>query len=160
MSNPFTKGDKVVRREAFRHASFAGEDGTRVYTVAGTRDSGAPGFADLLLKEHPARAGDYTGGWDSSKFRAAIAGQDYPLSVTRAVGPLEYAPNIGHHPDGSGVQQHSAGPLYPCVIAMRDGKLGGKYDYGVMSPRNSEPLWLSNHEAAVELALIIKKDLK
>jgi hypothetical protein len=93
--------------------------------------------------------------WSAGDLRVAIAGQDYMISN----GPLEYNPNTGHLPDGSGVQKHSAGPLYPCVIAMRDGRLGGKYDYGVLSPRNQEPLWLSNHEAAVQLAVIIKEDL-
>lgn len=28
--------------------------------------------------------------------------------------------NLGHHPDGSGIQSHSAGELYPYVIAVRE----------------------------------------
>lgn len=33
----------------------------------------------------------------------------------------------GHHPDGSGVQQHSAGPLYPYVIFAQETPEGLKY---------------------------------
>lgn len=67
----------------------------------------------------------------------------------------------GHLPDGSSVQKHSAGPLYPCVLIFRDARLGReKYDVGVVTPRNQEPLWFSTFDAAVEVAQAIKKDLK
>lgn len=94
--------------------------------------------------------------YDADKFRAAIAGRDYQALPPVSAGVSHYA---GHLPDGSSVQKHSAGPLYPCVLVLRDGTLGGKYDHGVISPRNQEPLWFSNHEAAVSVAEILKKDL-
>ena len=147
MSNPFKVGDKVVLTQ---YEQKAGEPGvfeiTKVYGMFVDIDRPVRTVCDEDLDQYK---------YHADHFRAAIAGQDYPINN----GPLEYNPNTGHLPDGSGVQKHSAGPLYPCVIAMRDGRLGGKYDYGVLSPRNQEPLWLSNHEAAVQLALIIKEDL-
>lgn len=160
MSNPFKVGDKVVEK------MWAGNSlhGIGVATVVALE-----GFHVVVDKPstHPEFKGKAR--WHYTNLRAAIAGQDYPLPDRMDLddspltdfnnGPLGYAPNTGHLPDGSGVQKHGAVPLYPVVIAMRDGKLGGKYDYGVLSPRNQEPLWLSNHDAAVQLAVIIKKDL-
>jgi hypothetical protein len=70
-------------------------------------------------------------------------------------------PNSGHLPDGSSVQKHSAGPLYPCVLILRDKRLHGpgKYDVGVLSPRNQDPLWCSSFDAATLVAAAIKADL-
>lgn len=33
----------------------------------------------------------------------------------------------GHHPDGSSIQNHSAGPLYPFAIQVRDNPAGGYF---------------------------------
>ena len=69
--------------------------------------------------------------------------------------------NIGHLADGSGVQKHSAGPIYPCVIVLRDKRLKGTglFDYGLTSPRNHAPVWFSTLEAAHAVADIINKDI-
>ena len=69
--------------------------------------------------------------------------------------------NSGHLPDGSGVQKHSAGPIYPCVIVLRDKRLKGNglFDYGLTSPRNHVPIWFSTLEAAHTVADIINKDI-
>lgn len=143
--NPFRVGDKVVEN---MHRTR-----TDIHKI---------GVATVVLLEgrdfvHVDRGSqnEYHRGntrWHVENLRAAIAGIDYPVHQPET--------NSGHLPDGSSVQKHSAGPLYPCVLVIRDGKLGGAYDYGVISPRNQEPLWLSNPEAATAVANIIKKDLK
>lgn len=33
----------------------------------------------------------------------------------------------GHHQDGSGVQKHSAGQLYPYVVGVRERQLDGRF---------------------------------
>lgn len=33
----------------------------------------------------------------------------------------------GHHKDGSGIQRHSAGPLYPYVIGVRERQIDGAF---------------------------------
>lgn len=33
----------------------------------------------------------------------------------------------GHHSDGGGIQNHSAGPLYPYVIGVRERQVGGEF---------------------------------
>lgn len=143
MRNPFKVGDKVVRLPEWRRTALWVCDG-EVHTVE---------EADYYRDGSPRiRLQGVDSAWDAARFRAAIAGRDYPVCIQPEA-------NSGHLSDGSSVQKHSAGPLYPCVIAMRDGILGGKYDYGVISPRNQEPLWLSTHETAVSVAETIKKDL-
>lgn len=156
MANPFKVGDKVVRRPEWATSSGLWVDGDKVLTVTSANYYGTG--------EPSVRLDGVVGTWDAARFRAAIAGQDYPAPLPvfpaeRANGAADQAHYAGHLPDGSSVQKHSAGPLYPCVLVLRDGTLGGKYDHGVISPRNQEPLWFSNHEAAVFVAEIIKKDL-
>ena len=136
MSNPFKVGDKV--RTNLRTNLSAYPD---VYTVLAVR----PG--EVKLDD-----GSRSPWWFHGNVRAAIKGVDYDTHP-------EIQANTGHLPDGSSVQKHSAGPLYPCVLVMRDGLLGQKYDVGVISPRNQEPLWFSTHDAAVAVAELIKKDL-
>lgn len=148
-SHPFKRGDKVVRLAEHYNADWT--LGNTVCTVLSTAFYYYSGEPSVFLYEDGG-----TRSYDADRFRAAIAGQDYPALPPVSAGVAHYA---GHLPDGSSVQKHSAGPLYPCVIAMRDGILGGKYDYGVISPRNQEPLWLSTHEAAMLVAETIKKDL-
>lgn len=159
MSNPFKKGDKVVRKE---HSLFAGdwEGDTGVFTVCKVN----PSMLTLCELDE-----DFTYG--CHHFRAAIAGQDYPLPVDGLDAFI--AANSGHLSDGSSVQKHSAGPLYPCVLTFRDARLNGrvwnedlkahvkaKYDVGIISPRNSEPLWFSTFDRAVSVAATIKEDLQ
>lgn len=158
MNNPFKVGDKVVRTQ-YRHDGICVGEVREVVRVDGPRKVALAGG---------------TKGWlhDVDNLRAAIAGQDYPAPSKVGNGPLEYAPNSGHLSDGSSVQKHSAGALYPCVLVWRDAKLGGmvyddfgalvpaKYDVGVISPRNPEPLWFSNFDRAVSVAATIKEDLK
>jgi hypothetical protein len=45
---------------------------------------------------------------------------------------------------------------------LRDKRLHGegKYDVGVISPRNPEPIWCSSTDAAVAVAVAIKADLQ
>lgn len=146
MSNPFKVGDKVVRMN-YDH------DNVRVGQVATV--------ARITGKGCVLEGASYGYTHQHYNLRAAIAGQDYPAPPKVDNGPLEYAPNTGHLPDGSSVQKHSAGALYPCVLVWRDAKLdGGKYDVGVISPRNPEPLWFSTFDRAVSVAATIKEDLQ
>lgn len=178
MSNPFKVGDKVVRLRS-DHGNF---------TVGQVGEI-------ARLTPHGARCvllGDLAGfAHDPANLRAAIAGQDYPLPLpdpdvrtdddrdgqgSPAYSPAlveQIAANSGHLSDGSSVQKHSAGALYPCVLTFRDAKLNGKvwnedlkahvrakYDVGVISPRNPEPLWFSTFDRAVSVAATIKEDLQ
>lgn len=140
MSNPFKAGDKVVLKEGEDLDEWTIYRGT-VYTVESVPD-----------EYHVAIKGAM---WYHNRFRAAIAGQDY------YAGSPQVQPS-GHLPDGSSVQVHSAGPLYPVVLVWRDKKLpgAGKYDVGLLSPRNSEPIWMTSLEAAVEVASLIKENIK
>ena len=142
MSHPFKKGDRVV--------PAPGEDLVRYGIPAG--------WVATVEAMRTARHGTHfitvrNNSGDLKEFYA-----------DRFVAYIEQPPeaNSGHLPDGSSVQKHSAGPIYPCVIQLRDKRLGagGLFDYGVLSPRNSEPVWLSNLEAAHALALVIKGDIK
>ena len=57
----------------------------------------------------------------------------------------------GHMNDGSSVQRHSAGPLYPCVIYAQ--QIGpGVLWYGVISPEIPEGVLCGCHDAAVQYA--------
>jgi hypothetical protein len=124
MSNPFKMGDKVV---CVRHELTDLVHG-KVYTLAGA------GYGDVTLYDD---AGDFRRR-PVGDFRAAIAGQDYPIEPS------------GHHPDGGGIQSHSAGGLYPVVICWRDAKTSDrKYDAGVILPGH-DPIWFKSYDAAVE----------
>lgn len=59
----------------------------------------------------------------------------------------------GHMNDGSSVQKHSAGGLYPYIIYAK--QCGNKLRYGVMKPNGDEVL-LSTYEGAHEFALTLK----
>jgi hypothetical protein len=160
MSNPFKVGDKVVRKDSWCFGTFTGHE-TTVFTVH-TAFAERRGFNDLVLVDGPRATGGYTGPWDSSKFRAAIAGQDYPVP-TAETGSASTAVYQGHLPDGSSVQAHSAGGLYPVVLVYRD-KVGGpdangKYDVGVISPKNQDPIWFKSSDAAIAVAEAIKANL-
>lgn len=144
MSNPFKKGDKVVARDL--HDGLHGPTGY-VFTVGSVRNE------SLVVLDTP-HSGPTP--WHIDNLRAAIAGQDYDVPVTEV-----NQTNTGHLPDGSSVQKHSAGPIYPCVITLRDARLKGTtlFDYGLTSPRNRDHIWFSTLEAAHAVADIIKKDI-
>jgi hypothetical protein len=147
MSNPFKVGDKVTARNHIdgTHAKIGA-----VFTVVRVYGDLVDLQDDLCFYR---RAGPSK--WHCDHLRAAIAGQDY-----EAPTPQPEA-NSGHLSDGSSVQKHSAGPIYPCVITLRDKRLKGTglFDYGLTSPRNPEPLWFSTLEAAHGVADIINKDI-
>lgn len=64
----------------------------------------------------------------------------------------------GHVADGSSIQKHSAGGLYPYVLVVRDAKLGeGSYDWGVMGPDIKDVAWYGRHSHAVEMASHFKR---
>lgn len=158
-NNPFKAGDKVVRKTSWCFGAFTGHEAT-VFTVHAAMK--VMGCNDLLLVDGPQAASGYAGPWDSSKFRAAIAGQDYPVPAPET-GPASTAVYRGHLPDGSSVQAHSAGGLYPVVLVYRDKASGpnadGKYDVGVISPKNQGPIWFKSSDAAIAVAEAIKANL-
>lgn len=171
MNNPFKVGDKVVRLN-YAHGNFKVGGVGEVISVRSD-------FRVALWGDEPQFAHRI------ENLRAAIAGQDYAVPSTAPMLPAPdvrtdwdwdgegspaYSPalveqivaNAGHMPDGSSVQKHSAGLLYPCVLILRDKRLHGegKYDVGIISPRNPEPIWCSSTDAAVAVAVAIKADLQ
>jgi len=59
----------------------------------------------------------------------------------------------GHLSDGSSIQRHSAGALYPYVIAARQS--GSKLEYGVVTP-GGQYIWTGTYDSAVEKAFALK----
>lgn len=55
----------------------------------------------------------------------------------------------GHHADGSSVQKHSAGPLYPYVIFAK--QAGQVMHWGVLEPSGEESIFKS-YTGAVQFA--------
>ncbi len=82
----------------------------------------------------------------------------WPTDVVRT----DPEPMSGHLSDGSSVQKHSAGGLYPVVVWHRDKVLPGKgkYDVGITWPDQPEPVWLRDYDTAVSVAEAIKENLK
>lgn len=173
MNNPFKVGDKV------KENMWPGRDLHRIDVATVVQVEGL-----FVIVDKPSLSEYHRGStrWHHDNLRAAIAGQDYPLPAATTKDPLAGAvarvctppeANSGHLPDGSSVQKHSAGPLYPCVLTFRDARLNGrvwnedlkahvkaKYDVGIISPRNYEPLWFSTFDRAVSVATAIKEDLQ
>lgn len=147
MNNPFKVGDKVMRLSHKLGAAFAEHERT-VFTVVDVRGG------DVQISPPP--PGD-DGWWWGHNFRAAIAGRDYDVPAKRS------DVYQGHLPDGSSVQAHSAGGLYPVVLVYRDKAGGpnadGKYDVGVISPKNQDPIWFKSSDAAIAVAEAIKANL-
>ena len=85
---------------------------------------------------------------------------DYPLPD--AEGYSEAAANSGHLSDGSSIQKHSAGGLYPVLIWHRDKKLPGvgKYDVGLTWPDQAATVWFRDYDSAINVAEAIKESLK
>jgi len=151
MSNQFKVGDRLVRTAHTdlwaRRCASLGTSTTDAVLVTAVYRTGFVSFSSKTAADSAA--------WDVNAFRVAIAGVDY------AATPAQPEANTGHLPDGSSVQKHSAGPIYPCVIVLRDKRLKGLklFDYGLISPRNQHPIWFSTLEAAHAVADIINKDI-
>lgn len=128
------------------------EVGDRVQRVCGSHGGMVPGHSDVVVGRtiKGLTLEKYGPGHEPSNFR--VVRQQVP-----ATGEPVYA---GHHPDGSSIQNHSAGPLYPYVLIWRDKKGGpdanGKYDVGVMGPRITGTMWCPSLDDAVKIAEIIK----
>lgn len=148
MNNPFKVGDKVMRLSHQIGVAFAEHERT-VFTVVAVRGG------DVQISPPTTSCDD--GWWWGRNFRAAIAGRDYDVTTKRTDVYL------GHLPDGSSVQAHSAGGLYPVVLTYRDKAGGpnadGKYDVGVISPKNQDPIWFKSSDAAIAVAEAIKANL-
>jgi hypothetical protein len=59
----------------------------------------------------------------------------------------------GHCADGSSVQKHSAGPLYPYIIFAK--QADGTLDWGVLEPSGEESIFKS-YVGAVQFASALK----
>ena len=59
----------------------------------------------------------------------------------------------GHHSDGSGIQSHSAGPLYPYVIGVRERQVDGEFvrSWILLGGVIRGEIELKSHDDAVEL---------
>jgi len=60
----------------------------------------------------------------------------------------------GHLADGSSVQKHSAGPLYPYVIFAQETVRG--IEYGVIGPKKPNGLLVGDYGQAVQFAVGLK----
>lgn len=60
----------------------------------------------------------------------------------------------GHLSDGSSIQRHSAGGLYPYVIAARQS--GSKLEYGVVTP-GGQYIWTGTYDSAIDKAISLKE---
>lgn len=152
VNNPFKVGDKVVRCSGLNNFVWLDAKlsaGVHEVVKTGTY---ATGESCVYIKGHAYAL-------DAKNFRIAIAGVDYPATKRDDNTPLQPS---GHLPDGSSVQQHSAGGLYPVVIWHRDKKLpgAGKYDVGLTWPDQAEPVWFRDYVSAVNVAEDIKESLK
>lgn len=128
------------------------EIGDRVQRVNGSHFGMVPGHSDVVVGRTPKGLvlAEYGGGHEPSNFRV--------VPHATPTGEPVYA---GHHPDGSSIQKHSAGPLYPYVLVWRDKNGGpdanGKYDVGVIGPRISGPAWFDSLDGAVKIAEVLKE---
>lgn len=128
------------------------EVGDLVQRVSGSHSGMVRGHSDVVVGRtcRGLILENYGDGHEPSNFRVV-------RRPTRTGEPV-YA---GHHPDGSSIQNHSAGPLYPYVLIWRDKKGGpdakGKYDVGVMGPRITGTMWCPSLDDAVKIAEIIKE---
>lgn len=150
MRNPFKVGDKVAEN-VWAGSAVHGIGVATVVSITG----------DTVTLDTPSRNNYHKRpyDWHYSNLRAAIAGQDYPLPglPPGSARPVEYE---GHLPDGSGIQAHSAGGLYPFVLVWRDKRNGpdahGKYDVGVIGPTHQDPIWCKSSDHAIAVAEALK----
>lgn len=68
-------------------------------------------------------------------------------SATRASESEHYQ---GHLSDGSSVQKHSVGNLYPCVLFVKHNR------YGLITPTNQEGTMYDSYDLAVAAGLLWK----
>ena len=61
----------------------------------------------------------------------------------------------GHLPDGSSVQAHSAGGLYPFVLFAKDGA-NGKLAHGYIDPRDGTENLIGDYDQTVALVVSLK----
>jgi hypothetical protein len=59
----------------------------------------------------------------------------------------------GHMPDGSSIQRHSAGGIYPYVVFVKS--TNGVSQYGVLEPAGEESLF-NSYTGAVQFAAALK----
>lgn len=140
MSNKFNVGDRVRRIGGANSLDGATIYPGDVLTVAGHETGG-------LLFNIPGTRMRNT--WSDPAMFELV---EPAPTMAPDVPPSALQPS-GHHPDGSSIQQHSAGGLYPCVLVWRDKKVHdgqGKYDVGVIIPGH-EPIWCQHLDAAVAL---------
>lgn len=57
----------------------------------------------------------------------------------------------GHLNDGSSIQKHSAGGIYPCVLFAQETPTG--LQYGIITPKNQKGELHGSYDAAVAAAL-------
>lgn len=57
----------------------------------------------------------------------------------------------GHLNDGSSIQKHSAGGIYPCVLFAQETPTG--LQYGIITPKDQKGTLYGSHDAAVNAAL-------
>lgn len=188
-ATPFKVGDKL----RYIGTAVGFYEAGQVVTVRTVRG------VDVVCAEPYADGGAPVLGLRASNFEAVSTLPTGHSIAAERLGPAEA--NSGHLADGSSVQKHSAGPLYPCVLVWRDKKGGpneltmkargvarcltynddtpqaeakhmllemahrldalddGKYDVGVVTPKNAEPLWFSTFDKAMIVAEAIKAAL-
>lgn len=61
----------------------------------------------------------------------------------------------GHLADGSSVQKHSAGGLYPYVLFAK--QVGEKLQYGVLSPSGREDMFVT-YDTALGFGMYLKEN--
>jgi len=62
----------------------------------------------------------------------------------------------GHHPDGSSIQRHSAGPAYPYIVGYQDRPDG----HFVMAPSGDIVARFASHNEAVDRAIALAKETR
>lgn len=61
---------------------------------------------------------------------------------------------LGHLNDGSSVQKHSAGGIYPCIVYSQETPSGRKW--GLITPENQDGTLYNSYEHAVRMGIIYK----
>jgi len=57
----------------------------------------------------------------------------------------------GHLNDGSSIQKHSVGGIYPCVLFAQETPVG--LQYGIITPKDQKGSLYGSYDAAVNAAL-------
>lgn len=154
LSAPFKAGDRVVALDTAQGLLVPGQ----VYTVS-VISRQRHGDPRVIINGLYADGRVPCSGLEYYNFRAAVAGQDYDIPKP----PITFADKaeyLGHCEDGSSVQKHSAGGLYPYTLSFRDNQdphSKHKYDVGLTGPRIVGTTWLRSVDHAVEVALALKK---